>query len=192
MMLFAVALEWSMTTLYMACAAGGGVVLLLQTLLLLFGVGIDADVDFDDPGDGDGSFGVLSIRAVAAFFTFFGLAGWGGTAAGWGQAKTLLVAVGAGLAIMLLVAWLMHAQSKLQSKGNVDPENAIGKTARVYLRIPGHDQGHGKITVSVQSRSIELNAFTQGEALPTGATVRIVRMTTPDSFEVVPLTEETT
>ena len=36
----------------------------------------------------------------------------------------------------------------------------------------------------------EFNAFTNGEGLPTGATVRVKRMTTPDTFEVVPLKEE--
>lgn len=185
-------LEWGMKTLYMACAAGGGAVLIVQTLLLLLGFG-DADVDLDSPDDvdaGDGSFSVLSLRAVVSFFTFFGLTGWLGINQGWGDIVTLTAATGSGLVLMLAVAWLMHMQSKLQSQGNIDPKNAVGKTARVYLRIPAENSGFGKIQVKVQSRTAEFSAFTNGVELPTGATVRIARMTTPDTFEVVPLTEE--
>lgn len=184
--------DWSLLTLYMACAAGGGALLILQTLLLLFGVG-DADIDADadmDVGVSDGSFSLFSIRALVSFFTFFGLTGWWGTSAGLSGPVTLLLAVLAGALLMVAVAWLMHLQSKLQSKGNLEPQRAVGKTARVYLRIPAENQGHGKITVKVQGRSVELNAFTRGAELPTGATCRVVQMTTPDTFEVVSLKEE--
>lgn len=185
-------MDWSMKTVYMLCAAVGGVVLLLQTLLLFFGLG-DADVDFDGDVDvdaGDGSFSVLSIRTLFAFFTFFGLAGWGALSAGWGQFPSLAVAVGAGLAIMLVVAWLMSLQMKLQSSGTIDPANAIGKTATVYLRIPANRSGQGKITVSIQGRSVQFLALTGGDEIPTGGGVRILSMPTQGTFEVVSLNEE--
>ena len=194
-------LDWSMQTTYMACAAAGGTVLVLQTALLLFGVG-DAHVDVDmhhDLGAGhdgdageqhDGAFGLLSVRAVASFFTFFGLTGWLGVTKGWDPTLTVLIAVLAGLALMFVVAWMMRMQSKLQSKGNLDPKNALGLSARVYLRIPAKNSGLGKITVKVQGRSAEFNAFTLGKELPTGALVKIARMSTPDTFEVVQLKEE--
>jgi len=186
--------DWSMTTVYMACAAGGGTLLILQTLLLLFGWG-DADMDLDVDGDadvhtGDGAFSLFSVRAVVSFFTFFGLTGWLGTARGWDPMLTVFAAVAAGVSLMLVVAWLMAMQSKLESKGNLSPKQAIGKTARVYLRVPKKNTGFGKITVALQGRSAEFNAFTNGSELPTGATVRITRMTTPDTFEVVALKEE--
>ena len=179
--------DWSLTTVYILCAAAGGTVLIIQTLLLLMGVG-DADVDIDT--DVDAAFSFLSLRAVVAFITFFGLSGWWGSAKGWSNLKILSVAVASGLAIMLAVAWLLTIQTKLQSKGNLNLANAVGKTASVYLRIPGKSSGHGKITVKVQSRSVELKAFTKGEEIPTGSTVRVLSQATPDTFEVVPLSEE--
>jgi hypothetical protein len=188
----------SMELVYMACAAGGGALIVLQTVLALAGVA-DADVagsDFDVHGDahdgqhGDGSFHLFSLRAVFSFFTFFGLAGWAATSAGWNPALTVLVAFSAGLAVMLGVAWLLRAQSKLESAGTLRPENALGKTARVYLRVPASNTGRGKITVVVQNRSHEFNAFTNGPEIPTGATVKVVKLSTPDTFEVEPVPGE--
>ena len=187
--------DWTIELSYMACAAAGGTVLVLQTLLMLFGVGDghDADLHHDVGADGhdgehaDGAFSLLSVRAVASFLTFFGLTGWMGTSKGWGEITTILSAVGAGLVLMVIVAWMMRMQSKLQSKGNLDPRNALGQSARVYLRVPAKNSGFGKITVKVQGRSAEFNAFTLGDELATGALVEVKSMRTPDTFEVVAL-----
>lgn len=186
------ALEWSMRSVYIVCAVVGGTVLLIQTALLLLGFhGGDASFDFDHDTDaGDGSFSVLSLRALSSFLTFFGLSGWGAYEAGWGRAASLAVAVLAGLAVMLAVASLLRLQMRLASRGNVDPKNAIGATATVYLRIPAKRAGQGKITVSIQGRSLEYLAVTGGAAIPTGDAVRILSMPTPGTFEVVPLNEE--
>lgn len=188
-------LDWTMELAYMACAAAGGTVLVLQTALMLLGVGDghggdlhhDVDVGGHAGDHPDGYFSLLSVRALASFFTFFGLTGWLGTSRGWGPTTTVLAAVAAGLALMGLVGWLMRMQSRLQSQGNLDPANALSQSARVYLRIPGHNSGFGKVTVKVQGRTAEFNACTSGSELPTGALVKIARMRTPDTFEVEPL-----
>ena len=67
------------------------------------------------------------------------------------------------------------------------PENAVGKTAKVYLRVPGEHSGAGKITVSIQGRSQEFGAVTGGPELPTGSEARVLGMTTENTFEVVAL-----
>lgn len=191
-------LDWTMELAYMACAAAGGTILVLQTLLMLLGVGDGHDADFHhdvgdagsaDGDDHDGAFGLFSVRAIASFLTFFGLAGWMGVRRGWDPLLTTLVATLAGAALMLLVAWMMRLQSKLQSKGNLDPRNALGQSARVYLRIPAANAGFGKVTVKVQGRTAEFSAFTQGAELATGSIVKITRMSTPDTFEVERLEE---
>ena len=186
------ALDWSMRSVYLVCALVGGVILVIQTALLFMGFdGHDGDFDFDSDADvGDGSFSLLSVRAITSFLTFFGLSGLGGLEAGWNAGTTLGVAVLAGAAIMLVVAAIMRAQMQLASQGNVDPKNALGSTANVYLRIPASRGGQGKITVSIQGRSQEFLAITAGEAIPTGDAVRIVSMPTPGVFEVVRLNEE--
>lgn len=193
-------LDWTMQTTYVVCATAGGTVLALQTLLLLFGigdghadVGLHHDVSTGHTHEGSdhssAAFNLLSVRAVASFLTFFGLAGCYGTAREWAPMSTLGLAVLSGAVLMLIVAWMVHAQSRLQSKGNIDSKNALGLSARVYLRIPGANAGFGKVTVKVQSRSVEFNAFTLGAELPTGALVKLTRQSTPDTFEVVALEE---
>lgn len=175
---------WSLRTIYMACSILGGSVMTLQILLLMIGGhDMDADTDVDVGHDGD-LFGFFSIRAVAAFLTFFGLSGMWGMAEGWGSGRTISVALGAGVGMMLVVVWVMSLQSKLYSEGNLDPENAVGQNAKVYLRIPGENSGKGKITVSIQGRSQEYEAVTSGPQLPTGSSVRVMRQTTPNTFEV--------
>ncbi len=191
-----------METVYFYCAVVGGTVLLLQTLMLVFGLShADTDLDVDtDPGDAldpsghggdqghaaDGFFKVLSFKTLVAFVTFFGLGGLACLEAGMKRESTLAAAVAMGLAALWLVAWLMGALGRLQSSGNLDLQNAIGASARVYLRIPARCQGPGKVTVLVQGRSIECKATTSGEEIPTGSAVRIVGLASPDTLEVTP------
>jgi hypothetical protein len=190
--------DWTLELTFIACAAAGGTVLVLQTLLMLFGIGdgepgieVGHDVGGDHAaGEGhDSAFGLLSVRAIASFFTFFGLTGWLGVSKDWDPTLTILLAALAGFALMVFVSWMMRMQTKLQSSGNIDPTNAVGLSGRVYLRIPAKNTGVGKVQVKVQGRTVEFSAFTLGDALPTGALVKIARMSTPDTFEVVSLQE---
>lgn len=171
-------------TVYMGCAIVGGAVMSIQMLLLMFGGDIGADTDIDDiDTDGDG-FGFLSVRSIAAFLTFFGLVGLWGLEEGWGGGKTAGIALGAGLSSMLVVAWVMAMMAGLGSDGNIDQSNAVGSTAKVYLKIPAENSGKGKITVSIQGRSQQYEAITRGAELPTGADVKVVSRITAGTFEV--------
>ena len=189
-------MSWTMETVYLGCAAAGGTILLVQTGMMLFGgASHDGDVMHADPsgighsgsGDhsgGDAGISLLSVRSIAAFLTFFGLAGWGGTSSGWGTFQTIGAALAAGAVMLFAVGWLFSFQSKLYSQGNLDPKQAVGSTARVYLRIPGQHSGKGKITVSIQGRTHEFSASTAGAEIATGREVKVVRQITQDTFEV--------
>src|SRR5262245_58808302 len=159
---------------YFGCAAVGGCILVLQTLLTLVGGGShDGDVPHDvhdldhgiahaHSGDGqEGSHGDAFVRwftfkSIVAFLTFFGLAGRAGEWSGMQKGATFVMAAAAGIVALVFVAWLMHVLSKLQSKGNLRLENAIGRSAQVYLVIPANGVGAGKVTVAMQGRTIEL------------------------------------
>ena len=196
-----------METLYLICAVAGGTFLGLQVLLLVIGFGggetdfepgADVDLDVGDPaGDydvdsGEGAsaaatshaFQVISTKTLTAFFTFFGLGGLLGFEMELTTVPGIAMAVGFGLVAVFIVAYLWSMLYKLQSHGNVDVRRVVGTIARVYLRVPANGDGHGKVTATVQGRTIELLAKTDGEEIPTGTEVKILSLVGKETVKV--------
>jgi hypothetical protein len=184
-----------METLFLICAAFGGTILAVQTVLALFGFGgdevdVDApsgDLDFDAPGDSAASttfFKILSLKAIVAFLTFFGLVGLLGLSLGLGGAIAALLGIVAGIAAVFVVAWMMEALSQLQSSGNYDLRNALGSDGKVALRVPGELKGSGRITVDLGGRRIECEAFTEGPELATGTPIQVIDVRGPRTVTV--------
>ena len=156
-------------------------VLIVQTVLVLFGIGgdeADADIDPDgfDVGDaGDGGLVLFSVRGIVAMFC---VAGWSGVVfvdLGIAPILCVFLAILCGSAALFGIAYLMKAVLKLQSNGNIQIGSAVGKTGEVYIPIPAKGQGRGKINITVQDRFIEIDAITRAEeTLKTGETVRVV------------------
>lgn len=171
--------------LTLGCALLGGSVLLIMTVMSLFG-GDHGDMHHDvaGTGDHDAAANLLSVRSVAAFIAFFGLASWGCLKSGWSPFASLVVGVLAGSLMLVAVGLLFRLPSKMHSQGNIEPEGAVGKVGHVYLRIPANNAGKGKITLVLQGRTAEFHACTKGAEIPTGAEVRIARLITSDTFEV--------
>ena len=176
--------EFTAAKAFIACAVGGGAILLGQLGLGLLGFGGGHEGDIDARLEDAEGLGLLSIRAIAGFFTFFGLVGWLGVAEGWPMLVTVGAATASGVSTMFFVAIVMRSFRRLNMDGNVDPDQAIGRIAQVYLRIPGHRKGRGKITLSLQGRTVEFAATTAGEGLETGSTCRIVSRSESDLFLV--------
>jgi membrane protein implicated in regulation of membrane protease activity len=192
---------------YMVCAVVGGTVLLCQFALTLLGLTDDfADLADDVPDDADighalgdssagthttgdtahhhGStwlFGVITFRTAVAALTFFGLAGLAANANEFPPATELLIAVLAGVAAMYGVHYLMQTLHKLRADGTARIEGAVGEIGTVYLSVPGHNSGHGKIHLSLQDRTVEYDAQTAEEPLPAGAKVVVVDVIGPDT-----------
>ncbi|MDH3591364.1 MAG: hypothetical protein OER88_05770 [Planctomycetota bacterium] len=187
-------------SVYTYCAWAGGVLIVLQVVLQVFGIfdgsdvdlDLDADVDVDvdgiDGADGHGDwfFGVLSFKALTAFAAFFGITGLALLDGDMGQAGRIVTATGVGFASMLIVGWMMRAMYRLGSSGTVRTETALGRTATVYLRIPAASAGRGKITVEVSGRTMELEAFTDGGELATGARVTVLAVDGSGIAKVAP------
>ena len=154
---------------------------------------VDADVDGDtgDVAQHDTSWlaGVLSFRTMVAALTFFGLAGLTDRGADLSVPMQAVIAVAAGVGAMYGVYYLMRAIYSLKSEGTVRVGHALGSHGTVYLRIPGHNAGTGKIQVSVQKRTMEYLAMTPGDELPTGAKVEVVGVIASDTVEVKPVLE---
>lgn len=186
-----------METVYFIFAAVGVALWVLQFLFGFLG-----DMDHGDVSAGDAHdmhadatghdsahawvWGLFSIRGMLAAMTFFGL---GGLAAHYSSAGTypsLAVALAAGLAGLLVIAGLLRLMAKATADGTLRIQNAVGQVGTVYLRIPGHSQGKGKVSAKVQEQLVEFQAITTGDELPTGAQVVIVNVVGPDTVEVIP------
>ncbi len=160
------------------------VVLLLQTVLLFFGIGdggVDgADVpeldvtELPDGGDADG-LTVFSIRGIVAMLC---VGGWSGIAlldTSMNKILAIVIAVLLGITALVSMAFLMRTLTKLQSSGNIEIVNAVGKTGTVYLTIPAEMKGSGKINITVQDTYTEFDAITSdSEPIKTGQTVTVV------------------
>ncbi len=160
-------------------------VLIVQTVLLFFGIGdgdgdVDVDTDVDgveisEAASGDDGLTLFTVRGIVAMFSVGGWAGVVFVDLGLNPAAAILLAVVCGVAALFGIAYLMKAVLKLQSSGNIQLGYAIGKTGEVYIPVPPKGEGRGKITLTVQDRLIEVDAISGGEdAFKTGETVRVV------------------
>ena len=204
-----------------AMAIPATLILLIQTVLMLIGIGsdggadvdgdvdvdtdvdIDTDVDLDADADvGDGVFGeeltdgdvdpsgldglrIFSIRGIIAFFVVFGWAGIALDTAGVAPVISSLVALAAGFGMMVLIAFVFRAISKLENNGNIDNRNALGVSGSVYLKIPASRKGQGKVNVMIQGTYCERDAVTdEAEAIPRGCEIVVVALSGQNTLVV--------
>lgn len=177
------------------------VILVLQTILLLLGLGhhdsdvdhdvdhdfdhdcgpdCDHDVDHDIDHDGIGAehgtgLRMLTLRGIVAFMAVCGWVGVSMLDLGAGNGLSIAVALLAGFAAMLLVALFMKMMTRLQQAGNLDVHNAVGLTGEVYIPIRAGQKG--KVSLLVQERLVEMDAISEGDEFSTGQQVRVVRVT---------------
>lgn len=172
----------------------GTVVLLIQTIMLLFGLGGDgdADADIDDVGDGveeagDG-FALFSIRGIVAMLCVMGWTGVVFLGTDMHDALAIILAVVCGLLTLVAMAYIMRAISKLQSSGNIDVENCIGKVGQVYIPIKPSATASGKVNITVQGQYTEFTAITNvDKTLQTGSYVRVVAVDESGILVVEPI-----
>ncbi len=162
------------------------ILFLIQFVLSLIGLDFDGDseVGFEMETNSDAepdfsldpSFALLSVRSIIAFFTFFGWTGVLILRNGANPLFALGVAGVVGLIAMFIVAYMIYIFSKLTEEGNIDINNAVFKTGDVYLSIPANKNGYGKIHLNIDGYLRELDAVTDGDAIPTGAKVRVIEV----------------
>lgn len=200
----------TMQYIYIVCAAVGGTIMVCQFLMSLMGIGGDHDASGHhdaghdvghDAHHGDGHHhghestsdwlvSMLTFRTIVAALTFFGL---GGLLAYTREDLQGPMSVGIGLAFglaaMLLVAYLMRALSRLHAEGTARIERSVGKTGTVYLPVPAQKAGIGKVHLNLQNRTVEYQAVTSQNQLPTGAKIVVVGVVSTDTVEVAPANE---
>jgi membrane protein implicated in regulation of membrane protease activity len=191
-----------MYTFFLVCAGVGGTLILLQFLAGSLGFGGDHgdaghhdlsghhDAASGEHGDGNWFLGLLTFRALSAAVAFFGLGGLIAAYYDMPNSAQLATATLSGFAALYLVATLMKMLYRLRADGTVRLDQAVGRTGTVYLRVPAEKKGPGKVTLNLQNRTVELEAFTAAYELPTGTPVRVVAVLGPSAVEVTHATSE--
>ncbi|MDR0546195.1 MAG: serine protease [Dysgonamonadaceae bacterium] len=161
---------------YWIIAGIASLVFVIQTIMTF--VGMDASSDFDanfEHGEvhADASYPFFSIRNLINFFLGFG---WGGVCFyNTFESKfwIAVVAVLTGIVLVFVFVFIFKQMLRLRRDNTFKISETVGKTANVYLVIPENKSGKGKIQISVRGAFHEIDAQTEGERIPTGATVLV-------------------
>jgi membrane protein implicated in regulation of membrane protease activity len=166
-------MNWVEILTWISITSGGFLILLLLVSIL---VGGDADVDADvdvDAGDVDVDSGGLGM--LKGGLTFIAVSSWivrTVLVSGISLWQALLLGVFSGILAVLFLSWIFKLLLRNQQYSNWSPDEAIGKTGKVYLKIP--PSGNGLIRVNINGTFRELKAVTSDEdEIATGAEVYI-------------------
>lgn len=147
----------------------------------------DADLDSDSP---DAGLAVFSLRGIVSMLCIMGWSGFGLLDPDTGLPLWAGIAISVVLGVLTLigVAFAMKAISRLQQTGNLDLRNAVGKVGQVYLTIPAGGKSAGKVNLTVQEQLREFSAITACECdIKTGSYVRVVAFAENGTLVVEPV-----
>jgi membrane protein implicated in regulation of membrane protease activity len=173
-----------MKDVFLLSLALGAVVLVAQIVLGLLGMAGDLPDDIAHAAE-DGV-DLLSVRTVSAGAALFGAAGlWASSVMPVLVAVPLAAAAGVGAAVV--TAYMTRQMLRLESSGSLQIDNALGQSATVYLPVPPHREGTGKVQLTMQGRTVEMTAVGNEDAvIPTGAAVIVVGVIDGNTVEVTP------
>ena len=185
---------------YWFCALAGSGMFLIQLLLMLFGIsdpeGFNAsEGSFSDHSHDVGrdsldarKFKWFSVQAITGFLMMFG---WTAITCknefGFQNIATIGISIAAGIGTALMIRSIFKLAKRLQSPGSAYRiEDAIGKEAYVYQRIP--KGGIGKISISLHHLTYEIDAISHNhEELPSFIRVKIIEKKDDSTVVVIPL-----
>lgn len=165
-----------------AITLSASLIFVIQSVMTFLGAdvdgGLDVDAggaDIDASGEPGSDMGLLTFRNFVNFFLGFG---WTAVLLHDQVSSVpvlLLVSIGVGVllvaAVMMLFKWL----SGMQESGNIDVfKSAVDCQGQVYLTVPAHRQGEGKVQITINNSMREYEAVTDGEELKTGTRIRVV------------------
>lgn len=171
-------------------AIPASIIFVVQTIMTFVAAdasdGVNADFDSDLSGT-DAPFQLFSLRNLINFLLGFS---WGGISfynSISSPALLITVALCMGLLFLFLFFIIIKQVQKLAEDNSFKLTNTINKSAEVYLTIPGHKSGKGKVMISVNGAFHELQAMTENESIQTGAVVKVVKIISEDILIVEPI-----
>lgn len=160
-------------------AIPASLIFIIQTIMTFVGAdasdGIEADFDGDFSGD-DAPFQLFSLRNLINFLLGFSWTGISFYTTITSTTLLIIIALAVGLAFVYIFFLVIRTVQKLAEDNSFKVANTLNKTAEVYLTIPENKKGKGKILVSVNGAFHELEAMTEHDRIPSGATVKVVKI----------------
>ncbi|SFZ89852.1 hypothetical protein SAMN05428642_101598 [Flaviramulus basaltis] len=156
--------------------------LIFTLVFILAFVGGDADefdsVDSEIDGDAGIGFQFITFKNLVGFFTIFGWSGIACIEAGLSKPITFIISTFCGLVMMAIMASMFYLMRKLSDSGTLNYKNAIGAIGEVYLTIAANRAKMGKVTVTIQGASRELEALTDSlMELKSGTIIKVLDVT---------------
>ena len=190
-------------------AIPSSVILILQTIMLLFGVGAgEGDLDSDTSGLGDGDVNdlpdvdgdtdmdgamqdsglrVFTVRGLVAFFAVGSWSGITALSLGAHPLLAVFIAFVMGTLALLFVAWFIKWTLKLQHDGTMRPNEALGKEGEVYMTIGANRTTRGKVNIIIGQQLVELDAVTDSDvSLKYGERVTVTQVLGDNTLVVKP------
>ena len=152
-------------------------IFLLQTVLTFLGSdsGDGVNADFDGNLEGaEAPFQLFTLRNLINFLLGFSWTGITFYDSIPNYPVLILISTLVGLGFVWLFFIIIKQITKLAEDNTFKLEDTLLKTATVYLSIPAHKSGTGKISISVKGSQKELSAITSGDRIETGAAIKVV------------------
>jgi len=163
--------------IYWGIAIPASLIFLIQTVMTFIGADMDSDMDsVDVEMDSDHGIGFqfFTLKNLVAFFTIFSWTGIACLDSGYANSTSLIIAIIAGLSMMVVMAAIFYSISKLTDSGTMSLDNAIGNIGEVYLPVEANRNNIGKISIKVQGAYRELDAITDDEEdLSVGSVIEV-------------------
>lgn len=154
-------------------------IFVFQTVMTFIGTDASADLDADFDGDFhnvEAPFELFSFRNLINFllgFSWTGVAFYGKMP----EAFLMIFATVVGGIFVGIFFLIIKQIMKLQEDNTFNVNNALGKTAQVYMNIPAQKAGSGKVQLSIHGSFHELEAVTEElEMIRAGESVRILKV----------------
>lgn len=154
-------------------------IFIIQTIITFIGADATDGVDADFNGDlshSDAPFQLFSLRNLINFLLGFS---WSGISFfNYISNVPLLLGISflVGVFFVLIFFLVIKQVQKLAEDNSFKISNTLNKTAEVYLTIPEHKKGKGKIMISINGSYHELDAMTESDKITSGTVVKVVKI----------------
>jgi hypothetical protein len=155
------------------------IIFIIQTIITFMGVdasdGIVADFDGDLAGR-EAPFQLFSLRNLINFLLGFSWTGISFYSTINDKPLLITLSLAVGILFVYLFFVIIRQIQKLAEDNSFNIANTLNKTAEVYLTIPEHKKGKGKIMISVNGSFHELEAMTENGTIQSGSVVKVVKI----------------